>query len=241
MEPSVLHQPDAILALGKKIVDELNLSDSVDALGRWMAHYVAELIQQAEQATDEKQRIAAQKACFDTILKLWDHRSTALHETRPGASLASAIAVLKAANVQDEDNLYWRHDTRNTAHPWAGFIQGLRQAVDRIVLYSVSGSVNEEMLKKEKDWAEQHGGFLGDDELEMTEHIDALLQGGQPIADRVVLVDSKTKVLSTEERQSMILTKIQELLNDQLANFEELQTNLDMNAGPTEPTDHSST
>lgn len=237
----VSQQPEAILALGKKIVDELGLSDGVDTLGRWMAHYVAELIQQAEQANGQEQQTAAKKACFDTILKLWDHRATALHEVRPGASLASAIAVLKAANGQDEDNLYWRHNTRNTAHPWAKFIQGLRQAVDRIVLYCVSGSVNEEILIKEKNWAEQHGEFLSDDELEMAENIDALLQGGQPIADQVVLVYGKTRALSTEERQSMILTQIEELLNDQLANLKQLQTNLDRSDGSIADTDRSPT
>jgi len=241
MERSVPQQPEAILALGKKIVEELDLADSVDTLGRWMAHYVAELIQQAEQTTDQEQRTAIQKACFETILKLWDHRATILHKASPGASLASAIAVLKAANGQDRENLYWRHDTRNTAHPWAGFIQSLRQAVDRIVLYCVSGSVNEELLIKEKEWAEQHGHFLTDDELEIVEDIDTLLQGGHPLFDRVVLVDSKTKALSTEERQSIILTKIEEILNEQLENLRKLQVKLDRNNGSTAATDSSPT
>ena len=33
---------DSVLALGKKLVDELGLDQSVDTLGRWMAHYIAE-------------------------------------------------------------------------------------------------------------------------------------------------------------------------------------------------------
>ncbi len=226
MEPSVPQQPEAILALGKKIVDELNLSDSVDTLGRWMAHYTAELIQQAELAATSEERTAAQQVCFETILKLWDHRETALHGAQPGASLKSAIAVLKAANGQEEENLYWRYDTRNTDYPWADFIQSLRQTVDRAVLYCVAGSVNEEILMKEKKWAEQYGEFITDEELEVVENIDALLHGGLLLPDRVVLVMGKTKVLTIEERQSMILAKIDELFNDQLDNLKQLQTNL---------------
>lgn len=232
MERSVPQQPEAILALGKKIVEELDLADSVDTLGRWMAHYVAELIQQAEQTTDQEQRTATQKVCFETILKLWDHRATALRDIQPLAGLKSAIALLKAANGRDEDNLYWRHDTRNTTYPWIDFVQSLRQMVDNIVLYCVAGSVNEKILNKEKEWVEQHGGFLSDDEQEILEHIDVLLQGGQPMFDQVFLIISEIKELSTEKRQSMIVTKINESLNDQIAKLGQLQTALEIGEMP---------
>ena len=39
---------DSVLALGKKIVDELGLDQSADTLGRWMAHYLAEKMKDAE-------------------------------------------------------------------------------------------------------------------------------------------------------------------------------------------------
>ena len=35
-------------ALGRRIVDELGLEKGVDTLARWMAHYIAELIEKVE-------------------------------------------------------------------------------------------------------------------------------------------------------------------------------------------------
>ena len=226
MEQSAPYQLEAVLALGKKLVDELGLSDSVDTLGRWMAHYIAELMEQAERAPTEEQRRAAQQACFETILKLWDHRATALNDARPLASLKSAIAVLKAINGQDEENYYWRHNTRNVTYPWAGFMQSLRRTMDDIVLYSLAGSVNADILSKEKKWIEQHGEFLSDDEGLALYHIDALLQGGKLYTHVIINLNGETKELSPEERQAMILTKISELINNQLAMFVQLQTAL---------------
>jgi len=58
------------VALGKKLAETL---ESSDTLGRWMAHYVAELIEQAEAADDSCKR-EAQERCAREILNLWSHR-----------------------------------------------------------------------------------------------------------------------------------------------------------------------
>lgn len=60
------------ILLGKAIVEELEQSPSIDTLGRWMAHYIAELITKAEHATPENKEIY-ESECFDTIIKLWTH------------------------------------------------------------------------------------------------------------------------------------------------------------------------
>jgi len=59
-----------IIKLGEKIVEELLLNDGVDTLSKWMAHYVAELIEKARYA-EGKEREKYEKECFETILKLW--------------------------------------------------------------------------------------------------------------------------------------------------------------------------
>jgi hypothetical protein len=65
---------DRILALGRKIVEELGLEPSVDTLGRWMVHYIADLIVKAENATCEEKSLA-EKNCFEAIMVLWKHRA----------------------------------------------------------------------------------------------------------------------------------------------------------------------
>lgn len=66
-------QYDEILVLGKKIIEELSLDDSVDTLGRWIAHYIAELITSIEKAENEDDKQRLKNECADMVLKLWVH------------------------------------------------------------------------------------------------------------------------------------------------------------------------
>ncbi len=56
------------------MVKELGLDPGVDTLARWMAHYIAEQLIIIESSTG-REKAKAEKECFDTILKLWQHRS----------------------------------------------------------------------------------------------------------------------------------------------------------------------
>ena len=58
-----------IIKLGEKIVDELLLSNGVDTLSKWMAHYIAELIEKVKNSEGEEKE-KYEKECFETILKL---------------------------------------------------------------------------------------------------------------------------------------------------------------------------
>jgi len=67
-----------VVGLGERIVTQLGLDDSDDTLGRWMAHRVAELIEQAERNDDE-----AKKQASELILRLWARRSDWPHGWPP--------------------------------------------------------------------------------------------------------------------------------------------------------------
>ncbi len=60
-----------IIKLGEKIVDELLLSDGSDTISKWMAHYIAELIERTKNS-EGKEKEKYEKECFETILKLWE-------------------------------------------------------------------------------------------------------------------------------------------------------------------------
>lgn len=68
-----------ILALGKRIVIELETSDT---LGRWMAHRIAEMMEDAQRSGDAE-RAAKESACAEAILKLWQHRKAWPNGPRP--------------------------------------------------------------------------------------------------------------------------------------------------------------
>jgi hypothetical protein len=89
-----------IMSLGKSLVRELRLDPGVDTLARWMAHYIAELMVVAENATGEA-RADAEQRCFETILKLWQHRSAMPNGSRPFENfepIFRALARLDPAN-----------------------------------------------------------------------------------------------------------------------------------------------
>lgn len=66
--------PD-VVRLGQRIVRELDLEDSNDTLGRWMAHRIAQLMQRADEARNDEEREETQSECADLILRVWSRRS----------------------------------------------------------------------------------------------------------------------------------------------------------------------
>ena len=91
---------DEVLALGRKIVKELEQEHFFDTLGRWIAHYVAELIITAENASVIDQQNAKRK-CFETILELWRHHSNLPNGLRPFEELEP---ILRALAYLDPNN-----------------------------------------------------------------------------------------------------------------------------------------
>lgn len=91
----VLNQPINILALGSHLTDELGFSELNDTLGRWMAHYLAELIDKASNAPEGPIRDAAQARVATEILAIWAHRSALPGNSYPLARYKNIIAGMQ--------------------------------------------------------------------------------------------------------------------------------------------------
>jgi len=89
-----------VLALGRHIVAELQLDQSADTLGRWLAHHVAELIARAEAAEEATERASALAEAVDTILRIWQHRAAVDNRLNPLAELRPAVQVLQTLGRQ---------------------------------------------------------------------------------------------------------------------------------------------
>ncbi|NKC15030.1 MAG: hypothetical protein GKR94_23425 [Gammaproteobacteria bacterium] len=100
-------QSKAVLDLGKKLVDELGLDKGVDTLGRWMAHYIAELILDAESAAPED-KASKQARCASTILDLWQHRAELPNGARPFEDVEPILRALERLDPCDETPRYFR-------------------------------------------------------------------------------------------------------------------------------------
>jgi hypothetical protein len=106
------------LALGSYLVNELELQNSVDTLGRWLAHHIAELIIEAQEAQSEPQRKMALARASDIILKIWKHRAVLPGHADPMSRYKSILPVL--------------YRLRPDASPWE-FRAGTNDPIDSLV------------------------------------------------------------------------------------------------------------
>lgn len=94
-----------IMSLGELLVGELGLNQSVDTLTRWMAHYIAEQMEGARNANGDEKGEAEQR-CFETILKLWQHRAFLPNGHRPFESYEPIFQLLEKLDPEKERPFY---------------------------------------------------------------------------------------------------------------------------------------
>ena len=103
-----------IINLGKALVEELGLNPGVDTLARWMAHYIAEQITIAENATGDD-KIRAEQHCFETILKLWEHRLSLPNGQRPFEKFEPIFQALERLDPENKQSYYFNNIIGNSS------------------------------------------------------------------------------------------------------------------------------
>lgn len=88
-----LERSDALLALGKRLVKALRSDE--DLLSDWMAHLIAERMQVVEASTGAE-RQAAEEACAQEIMRLWQHRYSAPDAVNPLANLMPLARTMES-------------------------------------------------------------------------------------------------------------------------------------------------
>jgi hypothetical protein len=101
--------PKDVLGLGQHLVHELGFDDHRDTLGRWMAHHVAELIQETEKASTPTSRLKARKSASETILKIWEHRKSLPGNAYPLAPYEDVIKVLNLLRPDNNPFSFFKH------------------------------------------------------------------------------------------------------------------------------------
>lgn len=145
---------EGIVALGKRLVDELELDDSVDTLGRWMAHYIAEKIKAAE-AADEQTQDKKMSECCDEILKLWSHRRDFDRANRPLDSFEPIFRALDSLDPESSTNRFFKKvDDENECEEtrqWLRSASDVDEAARHVVNFCLSKAAKT-ALDKEQEW-----------------------------------------------------------------------------------------
>lgn len=145
----------AVLELGKKLVAELGIDDSVDTLGRWMAHYVSQLIEDANSAKPD-QRAAVEDRCAAAILELWRHRH-ALHQGREAFEPEPLLRAIASLDPDSPHPRYFRSlrkqaegDGKKGAE-WLRLADGIDDTA-RMLLVQCLGAAASQAGDKSQEW-----------------------------------------------------------------------------------------
>lgn len=196
----------SVVTLGKRIVKELDLEDSVDTLGRWMAHRIAELMEQAEQAPTEAEREAAKRECTDIIIRLWEHR-TKFPFKPPLADIAKFLKNL----MSDPSPSLWEKPEPPDG-TWSRILPHLEKLQDREYWICHQAAIAETSLEKEREWLKEHHQEMSDDECQIIESLLKLRE--QMDGDDYSLDSIRTPnfaSLPAEERTRQILEDLKRI------------------------------
>jgi hypothetical protein len=169
---------EEILKLGKKLIAELELVYTTNTLARWLGHYVAELIQTIYHCDDNDEKIKLKKECCNLILEIWDKRERVPFD-KPLSKLEPIINVLKLLKKREHPFISHRfssnnRDFNNEHSNWINFSGIIKNNSERIYRKVLSSMINSEVLEKDKEWIEEHGSFLSDDEKNIIEYLDSI-------------------------------------------------------------------
>lgn len=151
-------QSDVILKLGKRIVDELGLDQTVDTLGRWMAHYIAELIQGAE-AAQGNDRTEKMSSCASAIMDLWVHRSALPDGKRPFEDFEPILRSLESLDPNDNTSRYFRsvrtaagkEELHAETKKWLDMVEEIDSSARILIRYCLTRAA-ENAMDKSKEW-----------------------------------------------------------------------------------------
>lgn len=130
----------------------------MDTLGRWMAHYIAELIQDAENSGADD-RSAKMHVCSEAIYALWSHQHELPNGKKPFESLEPIKRALESLDPADQTPRYFRsarsaYDERENenseATTWLKMADGLDYSAKLLIRYCLVEAAKNAIEKSEK-------------------------------------------------------------------------------------------
>ncbi|MEQ9891252.1 AVAST type 3 anti-phage proein Avs3b [Pectobacterium aroidearum] len=151
----------AIIQLGKKLVEELELNNSVDTLGRWMAHHIAELIYDAENTKNETMRIAKQLEIRDSVWAFWAKRYELPFGNKPFKELEPILRALESLDPENQQPRYFfpnlgltnREKESTETQKWLKVAENIDSSSKILIDYCLSLAA-ENSIDKSQEWVE---------------------------------------------------------------------------------------
>jgi len=150
--------PKGILEIGRALIKELALEPGDDTLCRWMAHYIAELIEGAETGT-EADRPDKLAKCSETILALWQHRYELPNGKRPFEEFEPIFRAIESLDPDNDTPRYFRSvrnasdkaDVNAESKKWLELAEGLDYSAKMLIRYCLE-QASQDALNKSQEW-----------------------------------------------------------------------------------------
>jgi hypothetical protein len=156
------------LELGDKIVEELDLQVSVNTLGRWMAHHVAELIDEVRNAPPASRQEKGE-ACRRAILEFWEHLHVLPSGSRPFSELEPVMRAIEALDPNNSAPRYYpsawpvQGQEEGEASQWLQVAKKIDECAKILIGFSLNQAAKE-AVDKSREWvslAESAGADSG--------------------------------------------------------------------------------
>ncbi len=215
------------ISLGKALVQELDLEHSVDTLSRWMAHYITEQIAIAETTTGSE-KIKAEQQCFDTILKLWERRSSLPNNRYPFKNFEPIFKVLSRLDPDNSQSYYFDNtclqktengDTSenqaNEIQSWINLALSIDSAARVLIDFALRQAACNAEDEKTATWIKKSTGIY-DDEYDDLSIIVRLVGESQEDSPEEKAHEQKRRELGSRIEKLDMFIEFSGLLRDEL-------------------------
>lgn len=169
-----LETQQRVIELGKALVKELEIELGNDTLSRWLAHYIAELIIKLENAEQERKG-QLQQRCFETILTLWQNRSSFRKGHRPFENFEPIFRALEALDPENRNSFYrfWNQrelddsELSDDVKHWTDLAVGLDNAARIWIKFALEQATRHALDEKTRLWLSNAKELMQDQELKV--------------------------------------------------------------------------
>ena len=141
-----------------RIVRELGFEDSVDTLGRWMSHRIAELIHRAQEAKTDTEKEAAERECTEVILKVWERRKY-WPQGQPLKDLSAFINTLTPDRYSSGRSESIPHELN-----WLDALPILQALLEKEETVVLNTAIADLELEHDQEWLDAHPDELSEEE-----------------------------------------------------------------------------
>lgn len=206
-----LKQSNEVLRLGKLLVKELSLDQSVDTLGRWIAHHISDLMTEVGNSTGRKKQNAEDR-CRDAVLALWRHIDVFQRNQRPLDETESLFATIRALNPDNTAQFYHSQASKEIeqsklteeSKTWLELSRGIDYSA-RLLIGMCLREAAKDIKSANEEW------------LELARTLDADIPQTQII--RVLFEETESSEQEIEEKQIQKMIEILENRKSRLASL----------------------